>query len=198
MRFTISWCLAGDCARHVYNAGLGGWARLRRRCFWNQPVRLGERLRSTRRHEHAPGLRPGSAPRSERPLRARRPSLQQRRHVGRPACPVLGCARQRAPGVCIHSRTATNYVVNLSDQVQAFLGDYGGDAPSDGLYVMEVGGNDIRDAIGRLPCRTSNSPAGTHLHPAEHSGSTAPAHESSSCGFRRMSDSPPRSSGSTR
>ena len=36
---------------------------------------------------------------------------------------------------------------NLSNQVQAFLADHGGSAPSDALYVIEMGGNDIRDAI---------------------------------------------------
>ena len=57
------------------------------------------------------------------------------------------------------SLQATNYAVgaarayddgknvNLSDQVQKFLEDYGGAAPSDALYVIEMGGNDIRDAI---------------------------------------------------
>jgi phospholipase/lecithinase/hemolysin len=37
--------------------------------------------------------------------------------------------------------------VNLADQVAAYLADRGGVAPSDGLYVIEMGGNDLRDAI---------------------------------------------------
>ena len=57
------------------------------------------------------------------------------------------------------SLKATNYAVgaarayddgqnfNLSNQVQAFLADHGGGVPSDALYVIEMGGNDIRDAI---------------------------------------------------
>jgi outer membrane lipase/esterase len=57
------------------------------------------------------------------------------------------------------SANATNYAVgaarayddgrnfNLSDQVQAFLADHGSGAPSDALFVIEMGGNDIRDAI---------------------------------------------------
>jgi outer membrane lipase/esterase len=57
------------------------------------------------------------------------------------------------------SPQATNYAVgaarayddgqnfNLSNQVQAFLSDHPGGAPSDALYVIEMGGNDIRDAI---------------------------------------------------
>ncbi len=34
-----------------------------------------------------------------------------------------------------------------SAQVGMFLGDHGGVAPSDGLYVLQFGGNDIRDAL---------------------------------------------------
>lgn len=57
------------------------------------------------------------------------------------------------------SPNATNYAVgaarayddglnfNLSNQVQAFLADHGSGVPSDALYVVEMGGNDIRDAI---------------------------------------------------
>lgn len=57
------------------------------------------------------------------------------------------------------SLKATNYAVgaarayddgqnfNLSNQVQAFLADHAGGVPSDALYVIEMGGNDIRDAI---------------------------------------------------
>jgi phospholipase/lecithinase/hemolysin len=54
---------------------------------------------------------------------------------------------------------ATNYAVaaarayddgvniDLSAQVEAFLNDSGGVAPSDALYVIEMGGNDVRDAL---------------------------------------------------
>ena len=57
------------------------------------------------------------------------------------------------------SDTATNFAVggarahedgvnfNLSAQVAAFLQRSGGVAPSDGLYVIEMGSNDIRDAL---------------------------------------------------
>jgi outer membrane lipase/esterase len=57
------------------------------------------------------------------------------------------------------SLQATNYAVgaarayddghnlNLSNQVQAFLADHAGSIPLDALYVIEMGGNDIRDAI---------------------------------------------------
>jgi outer membrane lipase/esterase len=37
--------------------------------------------------------------------------------------------------------------VNLPDQVQQFLDDFGGEAPSDWLYVVEVGSSDVRDAL---------------------------------------------------
>jgi phospholipase/lecithinase/hemolysin len=37
--------------------------------------------------------------------------------------------------------------VNFSTQVQAYLQQSGGVAPSDGLYVIALGGNDVRDAL---------------------------------------------------
>jgi outer membrane lipase/esterase len=37
--------------------------------------------------------------------------------------------------------------VNLAAQVDAFLADAGGVAPGDALYVIEFGGNDVRDAL---------------------------------------------------
>ncbi len=41
--------------------------------------------------------------------------------------------------------------VNLSSQVDAFLQEVGGVAPADGLYTIEMGGNDIRDALVAFP-----------------------------------------------
>jgi phospholipase/lecithinase/hemolysin len=58
-----------------------------------------------------------------------------------------------------NSRTATNYAVgaarawddgmnfNLTDQVSAFLADANVMAPPGALYAIEMGGNDIRDAL---------------------------------------------------
>jgi outer membrane lipase/esterase len=40
-----------------------------------------------------------------------------------------------------------NENVNLADQVERFLADSGGVAPADALYVIEMGANDVRDAI---------------------------------------------------
>jgi len=37
--------------------------------------------------------------------------------------------------------------LNLPDQVERFLQDAGGEAPADALYVIEMGGNDLRDAL---------------------------------------------------
>ncbi len=63
------------------------------------------------------------------------------------------------PAFASDSLEATNYAVgaarayddgrnfNLSNQVQAFLADHDGGVPADALYVIEMGGNDIRDAI---------------------------------------------------
>jgi phospholipase/lecithinase/hemolysin len=64
-----------------------------------------------------------------------------------------------APAYRDSSPIATNYAVdrarawddgrnvNLSDQVDQFLEDFDGTAPSDRLYVMEIGSNDVRDAL---------------------------------------------------
>jgi phospholipase/lecithinase/hemolysin len=41
--------------------------------------------------------------------------------------------------------------VNLSDQVDAFLQSTGGTASPDALYVIEMGGNDVRDALAAYP-----------------------------------------------
>ena len=71
----------------------------------------------------------------------------------------LGLAGSVRPAFASETPEATNYAVasarayadgknvNLGDQVQAFLADVGGVAPSDALYVIEMGSNDIRDAI---------------------------------------------------
>jgi phospholipase/lecithinase/hemolysin len=84
----------------------------------------------------------------------------------------LGLAGSVRPAFASSSPKGTNYAVgaarayddgknfNLSDQVQAFLSDSAGAAASDALYVIEMGGNDIRDAIvayqtGGLPAAQS-------------------------------------------
>jgi len=73
-----------------------------------------------------------------------------------------GLAGNVRPAFQSASTKAANYAVggarayedgknaNLSAQVSAFLTDAGGMAPSDGLYVIEIGGNDIRDALAVL------------------------------------------------
>jgi phospholipase/lecithinase/hemolysin len=73
----------------------------------------------------------------------------------------LGLAGTVRPAFRSDSRIATNYAVgaaracdapdsgnvNLADQVNAYLTDVGQVASSDALYVIEMGGNDVRDAI---------------------------------------------------
>jgi phospholipase/lecithinase/hemolysin len=71
----------------------------------------------------------------------------------------LGLAGSVRPAFAGSTTQATNYAVgaarayedgrnfNLPFQVEAFLQAFGGVAPSDALYVIEMGGNDIRDAI---------------------------------------------------
>jgi len=70
-----------------------------------------------------------------------------------------GLAGSVRPALGSEDPTATNYAVggararedgqnfNLSQQVNAFLQQTAGVAPSDALYVVEMGGNDIRDAL---------------------------------------------------
>jgi phospholipase/lecithinase/hemolysin len=50
---------------------------------------------------------------------------------------AVGAARAREDGIN----------VNLATQVDAFLQQFGGAAPADALYTIEMGGNDIRDAL---------------------------------------------------
>ena len=50
---------------------------------------------------------------------------------------AVGGARAREDGVNL----------NLLEQVQTFLAQSGGAAPADALYVIEMGGNDLRDAL---------------------------------------------------
>lgn len=44
------------------------------------------------------------------------------------------------------ARASTDEAIDLSTQVQAFLGHHQGSAPSDALYIVFIGGNDLRDA----------------------------------------------------
>jgi phospholipase/lecithinase/hemolysin len=71
----------------------------------------------------------------------------------------LGLAASAKPALANQSKKAANYAVggarandtatgfDLADQVGAFLRDRAGTAPSDALYVVEMGGNDLRDAM---------------------------------------------------
>jgi len=75
----------------------------------------------------------------------------------------LGLAGNTRPAFQGSSTEATNYAVggarahedginaNLSTQVNTFLNVFGGSAPSDALYVVEFGANDIQDALVALP-----------------------------------------------
>jgi phospholipase/lecithinase/hemolysin len=71
----------------------------------------------------------------------------------------LGLAANAAPAFRSESPRATNYAVDrararnvdenidLPDQVNRFLHDFGGSASAQALYVIEIGGSDIRDAL---------------------------------------------------
>jgi phospholipase/lecithinase/hemolysin len=74
----------------------------------------------------------------------------------------LGLAGNTRPAFQGPNIEATNYAVGgararnvgsntLSVEVDAFLHDFNGAAPPDALYVVEMGANDIRDAIAVLP-----------------------------------------------
>jgi phospholipase/lecithinase/hemolysin len=75
----------------------------------------------------------------------------------------LGLAGSVRPAFLSSADNATNYAVggarshedglnvNLSAQVEAFLQQFGGVAPADALYTIEMGGNDIRDALLAYP-----------------------------------------------
>lgn len=59
---------------------------------------------------------------------------------------AVGGARARDDGIN----------VNLSDQVNAFMRDAGGVASPEALYVIEIGGNDIRDALSAFAARADS------------------------------------------
>lgn len=73
----------------------------------------------------------------------------------------LGLAADVGPAFRDADPRATNYAVggarasddgtcqspNLPCQVQVFLQDFGGSVPADALYVIEIGGNDLRDVL---------------------------------------------------
>jgi phospholipase/lecithinase/hemolysin len=71
----------------------------------------------------------------------------------------LGLAASANPALRGADNRATNYAVggararddgmnfNLGTQVDQFLADAGGAAPSSALFVIEMGGNDLRDAL---------------------------------------------------
>jgi phospholipase/lecithinase/hemolysin len=71
----------------------------------------------------------------------------------------MGLAGNARPALASAGKAAANYAVggarsvnapltfDLPDQVAAFLSDRGGVARDDALYVIEMGGNDLRDAL---------------------------------------------------
>ncbi len=66
-----------------------------------------------------------------------------------PALQSAGNGTNYAVGAARAHEDGVNF--NLSAQVDAFLQDVGGAAPSDALYTIEMGGNDIRDALVAYP-----------------------------------------------
>ena len=126
--------------------------------------------------------------------------FSNRVHINRAVCPLPGPGGQR-PACLPGLRRWANYAVgaarayedglnvNLSAQVEAFLGQVGGVAASDALYTIEFGGNDIRDALLAYPpgtVRSSRPP--TSRSPTTLFGCTRRALEPSSSGAPRMWD----------
>jgi phospholipase/lecithinase/hemolysin len=66
------------------------------------------------------------------------------------ACPALP-----APGRCSDyavggARARPGAAFDLGSQIEMFLGDFAGVAPGHALYVVHIGGNDVRDALVAL------------------------------------------------
>ncbi|TCJ11792.1 GDSL family lipase [Parasulfuritortus cantonensis] len=76
----------------------------------------------------------------------------QGRGLAGDVAPAFRSGNGKARNYAVGGARATNYDdrVNLPQQVDAFLGDVGGAAPGDALYVIEIGSNDIRDALVRF------------------------------------------------
>jgi len=117
----------------------------------------------------------------------------------------LGLAGSVRPAYASGSLKATNYAVgaarayddgkniNLSDQVQKFLEDYGGAAPSDALYVSEMAETTfatpswpIKPADSSQPQRSCKRQSAQSLK--TFNCSTRLAHETFSCGCRQTRD----------
>lgn len=75
--------------------------------------------------------------------------LAQERGFAANVGPAFQSNSSQAHNYAVGGARATNYPdrVNLPQQVQAFMTDVGSVAPADALYVVEIGGNDLRDAM---------------------------------------------------
>ncbi|MGE5240534.1 MAG: SGNH/GDSL hydrolase family protein [Bacteroidota bacterium] len=87
-------------------------------------------------------------------------------HLGMSAGPVL-----RAPGVFSNyavgaARARPGALDDLGSQVVSFLGDFGGAAPPDALYVVFIGSNDLRDALVALSMDPSGNTSFAYLNAA--------------------------------
>lgn len=69
------------------------------------------------------------------------------RRSGRPALLLPGIYTNYAFG---SARARAEGVVDLGTEIDLFLEDFGGDAPSEMLYVLWIGSNDLRDALAAL------------------------------------------------
>lgn len=73
----------------------------------------------------------------------------QGRGLAAQVAPAFQSNNPKAHNYAVGGARATNYPdrVNLPQQVQAFLSDVGQNPQADALYVIEIGNNDVRDAV---------------------------------------------------
>jgi phospholipase/lecithinase/hemolysin len=71
------------------------------------------------------------------------------RGLGKSVLPAFRGAGRQATNYAVGGARAreVGITINMDFQVEAFLSDHGNVAPSDALYVIDFGGNDVRDAL---------------------------------------------------
>ena len=67
-------------------------------------------------------------------------------HIANPSLHLVGPADGTNYAV-VGARAAGNEAIDLATQTQAFLLNHGQMAPADALYVVMIGGNDVRDTV---------------------------------------------------
>lgn len=92
--------------------------------------------------------------------------LGRRLHLGLSTGPALLAPKVFSNYAVGASRARQEGTTSLATQVGWFLRDAGGVAPTDALYVVYLGNNDIRDALAALATDPSGATSGTILNAA--------------------------------